>query len=50
MEEKYKIASLLKSERELLGLTLKEVSEKIGFANYQTLSSIESGERGIKAI
>lgn len=49
MEEKYKIASLLKSERELLGLTLKEVSERIGFANYQTLSSIESGKRGIKA-
>jgi len=49
MEEKNKIASILKNERELLGLTLKEVSQKIGFANYQTLSSIESGERGIKA-
>jgi len=49
MTEKNKIASLLKNERESLGLTLKEVSEKIGFAHYQTLSGIESGEREIKA-
>ena len=49
MEEKNKMAPLLKNERESLGLTLKEVSEKIGFAHYQTLSYIESGEREIKA-
>lgn len=49
MKEKNKIASLLKNERESLGLTLKEVSAKIGFAHYQTLSSIESGKREIKA-
>jgi len=49
MEEKNKIASILKNERELLRFTLKEVSQKIGFAHYQTLSSIESGEREIKA-
>ena len=49
MKEKNKIASLLKSERESLGLTLKEVSEKMEFAHYQTLSNIESGEREIKA-
>jgi Zn-dependent peptidase ImmA (M78 family)/transcriptional regulator with XRE-family HTH domain len=49
MEEKNKMAHLLKKERESLGFTLKEVSEKIGFAHYQTLSYIESGEREIKA-
>jgi Zn-dependent peptidase ImmA (M78 family) len=49
MKEKNKIASLLKKERESLGLTLKEVSEKMEFAHYQTLSNIESGEREIKA-
>jgi len=49
MREKTKIAFLLKNERKLLGLTLKEVSEKIGFKHYQTLSNIESGKRGIKA-
>lgn len=49
MTRKNKIASLLKNERESLGLTLKEVSAKIGFAHYQTLSSIESGKREIKA-
>lgn len=49
MKEKNKIASLLKNERESLRLTLKEVSNKIGFVHYQTLSSIESGKREIKA-
>ena len=49
MKEKNEIASLLKNERESLGLTLKEVSEKMEFAHYQTLSNIESGEREIKA-
>jgi transcriptional regulator with XRE-family HTH domain len=36
-------------ERESLDFTLKEVSEKLGFNNYQTLSSIEAGERELKA-
>ncbi len=49
MKETKLISSLLKKERESLGFTLKEVSEKIGFAHYQTLRNIESGEREIKA-
>lgn len=49
MREKDKITVLLKKERKLLGLTLKEVSEKMGFKHYQTLSNIESGKREIKA-
>jgi len=44
-----KLASLLKKERESLDLTLREVSGKLGFNNYQTLSSIEAGERELKA-
>ena len=44
-----KLANLLKKERESLDLTLKEVSKKLGFNNYQTLSSIEAGEREVKA-
>ena len=44
-----KLANLLKKERESLDFTLKEVSEKLGFNNYQTLSSIEAGEREVKA-
>jgi len=44
-----KIADLLKKERVYLDLTLKEVSEKLGFNNYQTLSSIEAGQREVKA-
>ncbi|MCK4336666.1 MAG: helix-turn-helix transcriptional regulator, partial [Candidatus Aminicenantes bacterium] len=44
-----KLANLLKKERESLDYTLKKVSEKIKFNNYQTLSSIESGEREVKA-
>ena len=44
-----KLANRLKNERESLDFTLKEVSEKLGFNNYQTLSSIEAGEREVKA-
>jgi Zn-dependent peptidase ImmA (M78 family) len=44
-----KLANLLKRERESLDFTQKEVSAKLGFNNYQTLSSIEAGEREIKA-
>ncbi len=43
------LANRLKKERESLDITLKEVSEKLEFNNYQTLSSIEAGEREIKA-
>ncbi len=49
MDKNKAIAYLLKKERESLNYTLKHVSEKMGFSNYQTLSSIESGERDIKA-
>jgi Zn-dependent peptidase ImmA (M78 family)/DNA-binding XRE family transcriptional regulator len=44
-----KLANLLKKERESLDFTQKEVSKKLGFNNYQTLSNIESGEREVKA-
>ena len=44
-----KLANLLKKERESLDFTLKEVSKKLKFNNYQTLSSIEAGEREVKA-
>lgn len=49
MNTQKKLANLLKKERESLDLTLKEVSERLGFNNYQTLSSIEAGERKVKA-
>ena len=49
MSEQMQLASLLKKERKVLGLTLKEVSHKLGFSHYQTLSNIESGKRDIKA-
>lgn len=43
------IRERLKKARESLGLTLKEVAAEMGFTNYQTLMSIESGKREIKA-
>ncbi len=49
MNTQKKLANLLKKERESLDLTLKEVSERLGFNNYQTLSSIEAAEREVKA-
>jgi Zn-dependent peptidase ImmA (M78 family)/transcriptional regulator with XRE-family HTH domain len=49
MPEEMQLASLLKKEREALGLTLKDVSHKLGFSHYQILSSMESGKRDIKA-
>lgn len=49
MPELIQTASLLKKEREALKLTLKEVSDKMGFSHYQILSSIESGKRDLKA-
>ena len=49
MDKNKAIATYLKKERESLKYSLKQVTEKMGFSNYQTLSSIESGEREIKA-
>lgn len=43
-----KLANCLKKERESLDFSIKEVSKKLGFNNYQTLSSIETGEREVK--
>ena len=42
------IENKIKSERKKLGITLLELSEELGFPNYQTLSSIEKGKRPIK--
>lgn len=44
-----KIGTRLKDIRESLDMTLQQVTKLMGFSNYQTLSSIESGERPIKA-
>ena len=49
MTKQIELSDLLKNEREELGFTLKSVSKKMGFNNYQTLSSIEAGEREVKA-
>lgn len=49
MNDQKKLGKLLEKERNALDLTLTEVARKIGFNHYQTLSSIESGERDIKA-
>ena len=44
-----KLASRLKSARESAGLPLTEAAKRLGYANYQTLSSIENAEREVKA-
>jgi Zn-dependent peptidase ImmA (M78 family)/transcriptional regulator with XRE-family HTH domain len=49
MNPKEILAKSLKKEREKLGLSLKDAASKMGFPNYQTLGSIETGEREIKA-
>ncbi|MEW6108517.1 MAG: XRE family transcriptional regulator [Nitrospirota bacterium] len=49
MDKNKAIALALGKERSALKYSLKHVAEKMGFSNYQTLSSIESGEREIKA-
>jgi len=49
MNLKIILAESLKKEREKLSLSLKDVTAKMGFPHYQTLRSIESGEREIKA-
>ncbi len=43
------LASRLKSARESAGLPLLEAAKRLGYANYQTLSSIENAEREVKA-
>ena len=43
------LADRLKKAREAAGLTLGEAATRLGFANYQTLSNIEKGERDVKA-
>ena len=42
------IADRLRLAREELGLTLEQAALESGFNNYQTLSSIEKGERSVK--
>lgn len=43
------LADRLKKARESAGLTLGDAAMRLGFANYQTLSNIEKGERDVKA-
>jgi Zn-dependent peptidase ImmA (M78 family)/transcriptional regulator with XRE-family HTH domain len=43
------LADRLKKARESAGLTIGEAASRLGFANYQTLSNIEKGERKVKA-
>lgn len=43
------LAARLKAVREALGLTLGEAAKRLGFPHYQTLASIENGEREVKA-
>jgi Zn-dependent peptidase ImmA (M78 family)/DNA-binding XRE family transcriptional regulator len=42
------IADRLKLAREELGMSLDEAARSVGFNNYQTVSSIEKGERSVK--
>ncbi|MEN6565082.1 MAG: XRE family transcriptional regulator [Smithella sp.] len=43
------LADRLKKARESAGLTIGEAASRLGFANYQTLSNIEKGDREVKA-
>ncbi len=43
------IGTYLRQARKDTGLSLREVTQRIGFDNYQTLSSIENGKREVKA-
>lgn len=43
------LAARLKAAREASGLTLGDAAKKLGFPHYQTLTSIENGEREVKA-
>ena len=48
-EEHNLLAKRLWQARETAGLSLSEAAKNLGFRNYQTLSSIEKGGRGINA-
>lgn len=43
------IAIRIRQAREALGLSLESAASKVGFSHYQTLSSIEKGNRAVKA-
>jgi DNA-binding XRE family transcriptional regulator len=43
-----KLGEKLKKARKKVGMTQKEAAEHVGFENYQTLLSIEKGERPIQ--
>jgi len=43
-----RIGERIRKERKNMGLKLKDLAREIGFNNYQTLSSIEKGEREIR--
>ena len=43
------LARRLRVARESLGLKVNEAAKRLGFANYQTLSDIEAGQREVKA-
>lgn len=43
-----RIGARLRKVRNALGLSMEDVSERIGFNNYQVLSNIEKGERPIR--
>lgn len=42
------IGKRIMKERRKLGIKLQDLAKEVGFANYQTLSSIEKGDREIK--
>lgn len=44
----FTLAQRLKNLRESLGIKVTEAAEKMGFASYQILSNIESGDREVK--
>jgi len=43
------LAIRLKRARDAVGLSINEAAKRLGFPNYQTLSSIEKGQREVKA-
>lgn len=43
------LAERLREAREAAGLSIRDAAARLGFTNYQTLSSIEKGEREVKA-
>mgnify|MGYP000867220292 CR=1 FL=1 len=46
---KMELAERLRKARESAGLSIGEATSRLGFSNYQTLSSIEKGDREVKA-